>query len=152
MDLVIGNTYNVMVEKFLPFGCVVRMDDNSTGFVHISKISTRFVKDPAEYLSLGSSYVATGIKGSKHPVELSFLPLNLKPTGQENAPPGFIPAKLPPRPAKPKPTINEALTVDDRLYSSNADLDKMIENSRKAYQDKTGVPLDAKKMHKRRRR
>ena len=123
MDLVIGNTYNVMVEKFLPFGCVVRMDDNSTGFVHISKISTRFVKDPAEYLSLGSSYVATG-----------------------------IPAKLPPRPAKPKPTINEALTVDDRLYSSNADLDKMIENSRKAYQDKTGVPLDAKKMHKRRRR
>lgn len=159
MDLVLGNVYNATPEKFLPYGAVVRMDDGSTALIHVSKISPNYVHDPSEYLELGHTYIATAVKGSKHPVELSLIPLHLRRVAGDNGSSSCPPRTTPPRPprpqmySKPKPAAKQDApkSVDDRMYEGTPDLDAMIAKAAKAYQDKTGVSADLNKRQLRRR-
>lgn len=159
MDLVLGNVYNATPEKFLPYGAVVRMDDGSTALIHVSKISSNYVRDPSEYLELGRTYIATAVKGSKHPVELSLIPLNLRRGASGNDSSSRPPHIAPPRPpkpqmySKPKPAVKQDIPkpVDDRMYEGTPDLDAMIAKAAKAYQDKTGISADLNKRQLRRR-
>ncbi len=71
MKLVVGETYDVKVEKILPYGAIVRMSDNSTQLIHISNISEKFVRDVNDYVSVGDTLKADCIKGNVKPEELS---------------------------------------------------------------------------------
>lgn len=77
MELSIGQKYNVKVTKILSNGIIVELSDKSTQFIHISKISDRFIKSIKDYVSIGLIYTATAIEGNKSPVQLSLLPLKL---------------------------------------------------------------------------
>lgn len=71
MKLVVGETYEVTVEKILPYGAIVRMSDNKTQLIHISNISEKFVKDVNDYLHVGDVIKADCIRGNVKPEELS---------------------------------------------------------------------------------
>lgn len=71
MKLVVGETYDVTVEKILPYGAIVRMKDNSTQLIHISNISERFVKDVNDFVAVGETLKADCIAGKVKPEELS---------------------------------------------------------------------------------
>ena len=71
MTLQPGATYNVTVVKILPYGAVVEMEDKSTQLVHISNISDKFVRDVADFVSVGRQYKVDCIEGKVKPLELS---------------------------------------------------------------------------------
>jgi len=46
-----------VVVRLLSYGAMVRLDDGTTGLVHISEIDEKFVADVSQYLALGSRVV-----------------------------------------------------------------------------------------------
>lgn len=80
MDIIVGNQYPVKVRKILPVGAVVTVNDdpNDTYLIHISNLANTFVKDVAEFVSVGETHMATAIVGKKRPIELSLKDLDLK--------------------------------------------------------------------------
>ena len=48
-----GNIKDGTVEKIMPFGVFVAMEGNRSGLVHISEISSGYIKDISEVLSVG---------------------------------------------------------------------------------------------------
>lgn len=71
MRLELGKKYMVTAVKCLPYGAVVELEDKSTKFIHISKLSDSFVSNVEDVIEVGSSYEATAVKGKVHEVELS---------------------------------------------------------------------------------
>lgn len=121
MQLEIGSTYEVKVVKILPVGAVVEMEDGSTELVHISNIADCFVRDVAEFVSVGKYYTATCREGKKRPVELTFIPLGLKSSEEGNS-------------------------YTSRQASRRSDnIDDMIENANTSYLEKYRSRLAAKK-------
>jgi S1 RNA binding domain protein len=49
-----GTLCRGIVVRLLPYGAMVRLDDGTTGLVHISEIDEKFVADVADYLALGT--------------------------------------------------------------------------------------------------
>ena len=47
-DIAIGK-----VNAIMPFGAFVQLEDGSSGLVHISELSDRFVKHPSDVVSVG---------------------------------------------------------------------------------------------------
>lgn len=73
-----GTLYPVIVTKLLARGIIVQLDDTgSTEFIHISRISNQFVSNIADFVSVGESLVAKGVKGKDGMTELSLIHLNL---------------------------------------------------------------------------
>ena len=77
MKLEVGKTYDVSVDRILPIGAVVRMEDGSTELIHISNIADCYVSDVANFVSVGKHYEATCEEGKTRPVQLSLIPLGL---------------------------------------------------------------------------
>lgn len=71
MKLEAGNSYEVKVEKILPFGAVVKMEDDSTELLHISNITEKFVRDISDYLKEGETITVDCVNGSVKEVELT---------------------------------------------------------------------------------
>ncbi len=46
-----------VVVRLLPYGAMVRLDDGTTGLVHISEIDEKFVANVADYLAIGTRVV-----------------------------------------------------------------------------------------------
>lgn len=78
MQLEIGKTYEVTVVDTLPVGAVVEMEDGKTELVHISNIADCYVRNVADFVSIGQKYVATCEEGLKRPIQLTFKPLRLE--------------------------------------------------------------------------
>lgn len=78
MDIQIGNTYKVVVTRILPRGIVVQfLNTSDTEFIHISKLSTKFVTDISKLVQVGDCFEAVCVKGSNK-LELSLQHLNLE--------------------------------------------------------------------------
>lgn len=41
-----------------PYGIFVKIDDENSGLIHISEISSKFVKDPSDYANIGEEIEA----------------------------------------------------------------------------------------------
>lgn len=73
-----GALYPVIVTKLLARGVVVKLEDTGkTEFIHISRISNQFVSNITDYVNIGQSFVAQGVKGRDGMNELSLIHLNL---------------------------------------------------------------------------
>lgn len=51
-----GDIVQGRVTAIKPYGAFVQIDDNTSGMVHISEISHRFVKDVSKHLEVGKLY------------------------------------------------------------------------------------------------
>lgn len=71
--LVFGEKYEVVVDKILPRGAIVKLSDNSTEFIHISNLSDDFVNSVSDVVSVGQSLITTCIRGRAKPFELRVL-------------------------------------------------------------------------------
>lgn len=79
MNLEVGKKYEVTVVNIVPVGAVVELEDHSTELVHISNIADCYVSDVANFVQVGVKYTATCEEGKSKPIQLSFIPLGLKP-------------------------------------------------------------------------
>ena len=77
MELKLGQTYKVKVIKLIQYGCIVKLEDNSTELIHLSQISNQFVNNVEEFVNVGDMFDAKGVSGTKNPVQLSLKHLNL---------------------------------------------------------------------------
>ncbi len=80
------------VIRLLPYGVLVRLEEGTTGLVHISEIDQNYVRDVAEYVQVNDPVVvkilATGEKGKTE--------LSIKQARGENDPP-LVPRVREPR-------------------------------------------------------
>lgn len=97
MELKIGQKYEIEVIKILKYGIIVKLDDESTQFIHISNLSDKFISDISDILNVGDRRLATGVSGNKYPVELS-----LKRSSRHN-----------------RSTIQDHKSLDDMIANSN---------------------------------
>lgn len=72
MGVEVGQIVQGNVVRLLPYGVLVRLDDGTTGLVHISEIDQNYVRDVNDYFQLNDpvtvKVLATGERGK---VELS---------------------------------------------------------------------------------
>lgn len=73
MELQVGQIYQVRTIKLLNYGVIVKLSDNSTELIHISKLSDKFIRSVEEAVSVDKTYNAIGVKGTKKPIELSLI-------------------------------------------------------------------------------
>lgn len=77
MDLSVGQTYSVTVIKLLARGIVVQLTGTSQQeFIHISKLSEKFVSNVSDAVKIGDTLDAMCVKSGDR-VELSLKHLNL---------------------------------------------------------------------------
>lgn len=119
MNLVLGEHYNVVVVKFVSSGIVVRLEDRSTELIHTSRISDKFVKDPANFVQVDQILDAECVEGRTRPLELSLKHLNLNNNRNE----------------RPNTTIKQNIPVDTKEHKSES-LDDMIAQMNAAYEEK----------------
>lgn len=84
MQLTVGKKYDVSVIKVNKNGIIVRMVDGSTQFIHISKLSTKFIDDINKYVKVGNKYYAIAVESEEKGAELSLIHLNLEPIYAED--------------------------------------------------------------------
>lgn len=79
MKLELKQDYDVIVTALRHNGAEVEFADGTSSFIHISQISKEYVKDPADYLSVGKFYSARAVGGVKTgSIQLSLKHLGLK--------------------------------------------------------------------------
>lgn len=120
MELKIGKYYNAKVTRILNKGVVVTLDNtNQTEFIHISKLSDKYISDISDEFNVGDNVYAIAVKGSDR-IELSL---------------------------KNSQTLNKG-TVK-KLSSQNKSLDEMILHAESVLNDKLksrgNVPHHTKK-------
>lgn len=79
-QLQVGDILEVMVTGITGYGIFVRYNEEYTGLIHISEISNYFVKNIADYVSVGESILSEVVEveeGSKH-LKLSIKNINYK--------------------------------------------------------------------------
>jgi predicted RNA-binding protein with RPS1 domain len=95
----------VTVNKILERGAVVSINGtDKTAFIHISKISSAYVTNIAEYIDIGQSYDAECLDPEKP--ELSLKHLNLRPKFSE--------------PSKDSPDRRREMSLDEMIAKANA--------------------------------
>ena len=130
MDLTIGNRYNVHVVKIIKSGIIVSVSDTDDTFmIHLSKISKRYVTDPAQFVLVGCNYEAEAVSGVVKPVELSLLHLDLQPLivgvdlSHNSDYTSTVSVKVNKRPLKPKDPFEAMIDKmnkdhDDKIHST----------------------------------
>lgn len=92
MAVEVGQIAQGTVIRLLPYGILVRLDEGTTGLVHISEIDQNYVRDVAEYVQVNDpvtvKIIATGEKGKTE--------LSMKQARGENDPP-LVPRVREPR-------------------------------------------------------
>jgi polyribonucleotide nucleotidyltransferase len=81
-DVAVGEVFEGVVKRMLPFGAFVEYLPGREGMVHVSKMRQGFVKDPSEVVSLGQTVkVKVEERDAQGRINLSML------FGEENEPP-----------------------------------------------------------------
>lgn len=128
MKLELGKRYPVKILKVIRAGVIVQVGEfrpDDTAFIHLSKISKKFVDDPSKFVTVGRTYEAEAVKGSVNDVELSLLHMNLEPMmihvdlakGPDRT--SFRPYVK--QPNKPPVPISNPVTLDDMITKMNKD-------------------------------
>lgn len=155
MTLEIGSIYHVKVIKLLDKAIVVRLLDNSTELIHVSKIANAFVKAPEEYVSIDDEFDAVGVKGQTKPVELSLRHLDLKKFNATIAEPKIINPNSKQKPKQHSKLSQNASNPPKPIHSKldrKLSLDEMIKKSNKQFEDKFRDRKDFTKKNKNRRK
>lgn len=80
MNIEIGNTYKGICVHFDYKGAIFELEDQTTAYVHISKIANSFVKNIGDFIDIGDTYelkcIESTINGNGF--EFSLLHLNLQ--------------------------------------------------------------------------
>lgn len=155
MTLEIGNIYHVKVIKLLDKAIIVRLLDNSTELIHVSKIANAFVKTPEEYVSIDDEFDAVGVKGQTKPVELSLRHLDLKKFNATIAEPKFInpvSKQKPKQHSKLSQNVSNSTKPIHSKLDKKLSLDEMIKKSNKQFEDKFRGRKDFTKKNKNRRK
>lgn len=136
MVLEIGKYYRVKVVDFRTSGAIVELEDGSNTLIHVSRISTKFVKNPEDWLNKDETYVAIGVEGRARPVELSLTYLELKPKARavNNARSNGAHKDITPKQQK-LPSTSSPEVYQSTLQGSDS-LEAMIQKANKALQDK----------------
>lgn len=162
----IGQKYPATVIEFKERGVVVRLEDGSTKFIHLSKVSDEYVKNCQDYLTLNAEYEVECVESTIRPFELSFLHLKLRSNKHtensadsknfQKSEKSYETAGKKKYYKTPEPDSSDSSSSlnsknSQKLYeSADSRLEAMITASNKAFRDKTG--LDAGKVTKNRRR
>jgi polyribonucleotide nucleotidyltransferase len=73
-EVATGEIFEGEVKRILPFGAFVEILPGKEGMVHVSKMSTEFVKDPNEVVSLGQKVKVRVVEiDEQHRINLSML-------------------------------------------------------------------------------
>ncbi len=127
----LGKEYQVAVIKILDRGIVVQLKDTQyTEFIHISKLSTRYVSDIHAYVKVGDEFSALCIQGDGKR-ELSLKHLQLAPI-YENA------------------GSKKELTEEDSNTKTKSHLDEMIAASNLSLMEKLNT-MQARAVRKHRK-
>ena len=121
MNLVLGEHYNVVVVKFVSSGVVVSLEDQSTELIHTSRISDKYVKDPANFVQIGQKLDAECVEGRSRPLELSLKHLNLNNRCDKS---------------NTMSKHDASTSVSDNKSNPSMSLDDMIAQMNAAYDDK----------------
>ena len=78
----VGESVSGIVSGVTDYGAFVRLDDGSTGMIHISKLSSDFVSDIRSVVKKGDSITATVISADNGKIALSCIAD--KPKKREN--------------------------------------------------------------------
>lgn len=84
----IGDTVEGEINRLTPFGAFLKLTDDINGLIHVSEITDKQIKDPAEVLKLGDKVKARiiAIEPSEHRVGLSMkAPSETRKASQESA-------------------------------------------------------------------
>lgn len=108
--LKLGNCYNVTVIKIMDKGAVVSVEgETETQFIHISKLSSGYVRAVEDAVSIGTTYKTKCVMNTKlNKLELVMM-------------------------SKP---VNSISSHQKSQSNSMSDLDKMIKDAQKAFSDK----------------
>ena len=130
MNLELGAKVTVECIKILEKGIVVKLEDSSTEFIHISNISSLFVRNITDFVNVGEKYEAICIAGRARPIELSLIHEGqTAPTVVEHASKTF--QKTP-----AKPVYREQTTVQEKKETAPLSFDQMLQKSNNALRDK----------------
>lgn len=112
------------------FGAFVRLEDGSTGLIHISRVSDQYVRDIHDFLSIGQSVEATLLsKDENGKIALSLKEERRKPS------PGDQPAlfETAPEPKDFESMMDKFKSVSEERLS---DLRKMQNGGKSSYKHK----------------
>lgn len=73
MILVVGNQYKCQAIEIRDYGAIMKMEDGTTQLLHISNISTQFVRSVCDYITVGNFYIVTAVKGKVKDVEIMLV-------------------------------------------------------------------------------
>lgn len=94
----VGDTVKCVVTGFKEYGIFVKIDDNTSGLIHISEISKSFVNNVLDYAELGEEIYAKVIDYDEETghLKLSIKNINYMLDGKDTAESnknGFLPLK-----------------------------------------------------------
>lgn len=141
MELVLGQTYEVVV-RYIKHkkGIIVEFVDNpeETAFIHVSRISDKFVANIEDFVTCGEILIAECVEGLAHPLELSLKHLNLQARTSSSTYPKVTPTVGVVSQGRPvSNSYQSAIKQVERMMSKPAPtLDEMIADSNKVLQDK----------------
>lgn len=141
MELLLGQRYEVVV-RYIKHkkGIIVEFVDNpeETAFIHLSRISDKFVANIEDFVTCGEILIAECVEGLAHPLELSLKHLNLESRTTSNAYPKTTPTIGVVSHGRPSiSSYQSAIREVERMMSKPAPtLDEMIADSNKVLQDK----------------
>lgn len=78
----VGESVKGTVSGVADYGAFVRLDDGSTGMIHISKLSHGFVSDIRSVIKKGDEVTATVISVDGNKIALSLIGENMNNNGQ----------------------------------------------------------------------
>lgn len=73
MVYAVGETVKGIVSGVTDYGAFVRLDDGSTGMIHISKLSKEFISDIHSFIKKGDTVEATVISNENQRIALSLI-------------------------------------------------------------------------------
>lgn len=141
MELLLGQRYEVVV-RYIKHkkGIIVEFVDNpeETAFIHVSRISDKFVANIEDFVTCGEILLAECVEGLAHPLELSLKHLNLESKAPSNTYPKSTPTIGVVSHGRPSiRSYQSAIKEVERTMSKPAPtLDEMIADSNKVLQDK----------------
>jgi len=135
-----GTLCRGVVVRLLAYGAMVRLDDGTTGLVHISEIDDKFVADVTQYLALGA-HVTVKVLAIKEGGKIEFSIKRAKGAAPEGEP-AEEPAEthsIRQEPVfSPRPAGSRA-ALDEKMREFMADSTEILSDVRRHNESKLGL-------------
>lgn len=125
MNIEIGNYYKGTCVHIDCRGAVFELEDNSTAYVHISKIADCFIKNIGDFIEIGDTYqlecVESNVPGNRYEFSLIYLNLQNRYASRRH---------------KTERRISRSL---NKIEQPKNNLERMISDMNASYQDKRSL-------------